>query len=260
MLKIKDVVYSTSLLTRASVTRIEDGDLTALEAKYHLTCLTSLRNRYRSLLRQRQSSHSNLEESQIDARVFVELFTHVENAVADGSFCFKFSSLRQMYENRLGNLGISKEVNKVRFKERVLEYFSNSQEHNDGKNVLLVFEQGMQQMLKKSVGFDYQEDMLILMKAARIVRNDIFLSSGFNFNASRPQGCQKESLPMTLKLLVTMLLRGSDILDQDSSDSQVCLTVAQTFLTARRPPRRKLLLGKVDTHRCMNHLYLSTLG
>ena len=32
----------------------------------------------------------------------------------------------------------------------------------------------MQQTLKKSVGFDYQEDMLILMKTARIVRNDIF--------------------------------------------------------------------------------------
>ena len=93
--------------------------------------------------------------------MFVELFTHVENAVADGSFCFKFSSLRQMYENCLGNLGISKEVNKVRFKERVLEYLSNSQDQNDGKNVLLVFEQGMQQMLKKSVQFDYQEDMLI---------------------------------------------------------------------------------------------------
>ena len=79
----------------------------------------------------------------------------------------------------------------------------------------------MQQMLKKSEGCDYQEDMLILMKAARMIRNDNFSSSGFNFNALFPQGCQKESLPMTLKLLVTMLLRGSDILDQDSEDSQV---------------------------------------
>jgi hypothetical protein len=76
----------------------------------------------------------------------------------------------------------------------------NAQEQNDGKNV---FEQGMQQMLKKSVGCDYQEDMLILMKAARIVRTDIFSSSGFSFNASFPQGCQKESLPTTLKLLAT---------------------------------------------------------
>ena len=150
-----------------------------------------------------------------------------------------------MYENRLGNLGISKEVNKVRFKERVLEYFPNAQEQNDGKNVKLVFEQGMQQMLKKSVGCDYQEDMLILMKAARIVRTDIFSSSGFNFNASFPQGCQKESLPTTLKWLVTMLLRGADILDQDSADSQVCLTVAQTiFFNCKKTTKKKTSTGK----------------
>ena len=100
-----------------------------------------------------------------------------------------------MYENRVGNLGISKEVNKVRFKERVLEYFPNSQEQNDGKNVLLVFEQGMQQMLKKSEGCDYQEDMLILMKAARMIRNDNFSSSGFNFNASFPKDARKNRCP-----------------------------------------------------------------
>lgn len=29
---------------------------------------------------------------------------------------------------------------------------------------------------------------------------------------------------MNLKLLVTMLLRGADIVDQDSSDSQACLS------------------------------------
>ena len=29
------------------LSRISNGDLTALEAKYHLSCLTSLRNKYR---------------------------------------------------------------------------------------------------------------------------------------------------------------------------------------------------------------------
>ena len=33
---------------------LEGGNLIALDAKYHLQCLTSLRNRYRSLLRQRE--------------------------------------------------------------------------------------------------------------------------------------------------------------------------------------------------------------
>lgn len=48
--------------------------------------------------------------------------------LADGIFCFKVSSLRQIYECRLQSLGISKKVNKVRFKERILMYFPNAPE------------------------------------------------------------------------------------------------------------------------------------
>lgn len=82
-----------------------------------------------------------MEESKLEARAFVELITHV---VEDGIFCFKFSSLRQMYQSRLDNLGIS-----TRFAlKNVLS------QQNDGKNLILVFEQGMQQMLK-SLECDY---------------------------------------------------------------------------------------------------------
>ena len=41
---------------------------------------------------------------------------------------------------------------------------------------------------------------------------------------------RQDSVPMTLKLLVTMLLRGADIMDQDSADSQACLSIAQTIV------------------------------
>ncbi len=223
-------LMATELQDTALLTRIEGGDLTAIEAKYYLPCLTTLRNKHRTLLREKQASRSNLQADKIEARAFVELVTHVENSLEDGTFCFKLSLLRQMYENRLCNLGLSKEINKVRFKQQVLAYFPLAQEQNDGKNVILVFEHGMQELLKKSMECHYQENALILMKAARIVRNDIFSSNGFSFNASFPPECQKESVPASLKLLVTLLLRGGDILDQNSDDSQACLSVAQTIL------------------------------
>ena len=81
----------------ALLTRIEGGDLAALEAKYHLSCLAGLRNRHRSLLRQSQSQGSDefLADSKIEARAFVELVTHVENSLKSGTFCFKFSALCQ---------------------------------------------------------------------------------------------------------------------------------------------------------------------
>ena len=83
--------------------------------------------------------------------------------------------LHQIYESCLHDVGISKEINEVHFKERVLNYFPNAQEQNDGKNVTLVFEQGMQQMLKTSMQCStHQQDALILMTATKIVCNEIF--------------------------------------------------------------------------------------
>ena len=135
----------------ALLTRIEGADLAALEAKYHLACLTKTRNKHRSFLRKNEGSNIEEEDGKIKARAFVELISHVENSTENGTFCFKFSVLRQMYENRLHDLGISKEVNKQRFKEQVLTYFPNAQEQNDGENVILVFKEGMQQMFKTSI-------------------------------------------------------------------------------------------------------------
>ena len=198
---------ASDLQDTALLTRIDGGDLTALEAKYHLSCLTGLRNRHRFFLRQSQGSNSDGNEGKIGARAFVELITFVENCVENGTFCFKFSELCQIYESHLHDLGIRKEINKVRFKDRVLDYFPKAQHENDGKNVILVFGQGMQQMLKRSVECsDYQDDALALMKAAKIVRNEIFSSSWFDFNASFPRGCQQQSVPNSLKVLVSLLL------------------------------------------------------
>ena len=71
----------------------------ALDAKYHLACLAGLRNRHRSFIRQNQDSHSShTEDLKTQARAFVELIAYVENAVEDGTFCFKFSLLRQLCE------------------------------------------------------------------------------------------------------------------------------------------------------------------
>ena len=71
----------------------------------------------------------------------------------------------------------TKEINKARFKDRVPNCFPNAQEQNDGKNIILIFEQGMQQMLKTTVeSSNYQEeDALILTKAAKIVRMKLIL-------------------------------------------------------------------------------------
>ena len=95
-------MMATDLQDVSLLARIEGGDLIALEAKYHINCLTELRNRHRSLVRESNYTSSDLhEEEQMKARAFVELLAYIENSVEDGSFFFKLYELRHLYENRL---------------------------------------------------------------------------------------------------------------------------------------------------------------
>ncbi len=73
------VLQETELLGR-----IDGGDLIAKETKYHLKCLTSLRNRYRSHIRKlnqdEEKAHADEENMNI-SRVFVELVSYIEKTV-----------------------------------------------------------------------------------------------------------------------------------------------------------------------------------
>ena len=115
-------------------------------------------------------------------------------------------------------------------KEQVLAYFPRAQEQSDGKHKILVFDLGMQKMMKQAMACDYEGDALLLAKAAKIVRRDVVLHNSFKFDGKFESGCQKESVPSTLKTLVSMLLNGANLKDQDSIDSQASLTISQSIL------------------------------
>ena len=132
---------ATELRETDLMARMESGDLIALEAKYHLQCLTALWNRFRSLVHQNeQEVGGSSEESKVKARALVELFTFVENGVVDGTFYFRFSTLHQMYEEKIWSLGFEKETNRTQLMEKLLAYFPQAQQQSDGKSKILVFE------------------------------------------------------------------------------------------------------------------------
>ena len=56
-------------------------DLVAIEGKYHLSCLTNYRNRYRALLRaQSVTAQSSISSKQANARAFAGLGMYIESA------------------------------------------------------------------------------------------------------------------------------------------------------------------------------------
>ena len=183
---------------RAMVTELQDthhlakisdiGDLIAREAKYHLKCLVNLRNRYRSHVRKSSQLTRDTDEKLIESRVFVELTSYIEKAVDSGTLLFLLSDVHSMYVNRLADFCINKQINKTRLKVSVLEKFPEAQEQHDGKNTVIVFEEGMKNMLRGALKKrDFSEDVAILAKAATIVRKDIFNHDHFTFTGSFPQ-------------------------------------------------------------------------
>ncbi len=52
----------------------------------------------------------------------------------------------------------------------------------------------------------------------------------FHFHGSVPDGCQQESVPTNLKYFVSMLLNGTNLTHQDSTDAHSCLTLSQAIV------------------------------
>jgi len=108
--------------------RMSEGDLIAIEAKYHLKCLISLGNCYRSFCAQKtQDSNDRAEDETMDDSVaFVELVEYIEGCVENGTHLFKLSELSSLYIKRLEDLGIKKIVNKTRLKNALLEHYNGT--------------------------------------------------------------------------------------------------------------------------------------
>jgi hypothetical protein len=216
--------------------RMSEGDLIAIEAKYHLKCLMGLKNRYRSLMAQKTQDTEEEDEKMDESVAFVELIEYIEGCSESGSHMFKLADLSSLYVQRLETLGIKKTINKTRLKNALLEHFKGSlQEQTDGRNTVLVFQEGISCLLKDALKQrDFSADAEILAKAARIVRKDMFLHKGFNFSGCFPMERQLH-LPSSLRSLVSMILNGLDIKDHDKPEKQAFLTVCETiFFNAKK--------------------------
>ena len=102
------------------MSRISGGDIIAIEAKYHINCLVSYKNCYRSMRRAHVSESSSNTEGRrvLQARAFSELISNIEDNIENGTYLFKSSpqylfklkDLHDMFTNRLQALGITKTI------------------------------------------------------------------------------------------------------------------------------------------------------
>ena len=101
---------ATELQDTALLARICGDDLIAIEAKYHYNCLSKHKNRYRNAQEAKQDSTISEDNSIVDAQVFVELVSHIEDSVEAGKFIFKLPELHGLYENHFKTLQVEKQI------------------------------------------------------------------------------------------------------------------------------------------------------
>ena len=222
---------ATALLDTSLLTKQEGSDMVPRKVKYHSQYMVELKNRHRSLERKdEQADRVNLEDQIAEDQAFVELVSYVKETTSEGGpKLFKLSDLAHLNDTRLVQLNVAKEIHKTRLKQRILNYSHQEiQEQSDGRNVVLVFNADMKRIIKDVLSFQQLEsDDLILSKAAKMVRQQIFNRQGFKFNGQFSSHCQQESVPPQLLDLISMVLNGTSIQDQESEVSQACLTIVR---------------------------------
>ena len=104
--------------------------------------------------------------------------------------------------------------------------FGECQEESSGRNVLLVFKEGLKKLLKDCLDTrDFESEALLISKVAKIIRQEIFQWKQFYFSGQFPPNCQSHSIPT-----LSMLINGPNVKNQNSTESQACLTISQLLL------------------------------
>ena len=207
---------------------IAGGDLVAIEAKYHKQCMDAFRVRYRSYTRSQATLSDSTDLSMTDSRVFAEIISFIEMNVADGEYVF---SLADLHKTRLADLGHEKQVNKTRLKNKLLGHYQDyceEQSLGTGKQTVLVFKEGLQKLLTEELeSYDFDKDALSMVHVTKLIRQEMSNKQFHTFDGSFTPHCQDDSVPNSLKVLISMLLYGSNINEQTAGDSQTCLTICQ---------------------------------
>ncbi|KAG7163702.1 Retinol dehydrogenase 7-like [Homarus americanus] len=151
--------------------KLSAGDLIAQEAKYHVQCLVSLYSKAR------QAKVQTIPQGV----ALAELVSYNENAHTDTEAVrvFKLADLTSMYTTRLEQLGTT---------------------HKEGRNVFLVFNEGVRPALRKAYDHDADNDAIHLARAASIVRREMFKMES-SFTGTFDSQCQGSSVPNSLMAL-----------------------------------------------------------
>ena len=212
------------------LSKLSTGDMVALGAKYHSSCLAALYNRARRHSKGRLSQEN--DQCMYHSIALAELISEIQNAKTEEphTTVFKLSDLRKEFCKRLQLQGVTAEnpeIHSTRLKEKLIEAIPGLTAHIKGREVLLAFEEDIGSLISRALPGENNDNALCLERTANIVREEMFNESS-SATGSATQSCQRGSVPQTLLSLVSMILEGPNAKRQlTGKPSQAALTLAQ---------------------------------
>ncbi len=183
--------------------------MVAIDAMYHTKCIVGFYNRVRQNY---SKTNEDQENSKLHAIAFAELVLYIGVQRKQGNIC-SISSGRfmQMYSSKLEDLGAEQHsgVHATRLKDKLEAELPNLISFKQKNNILLTFNKDMGEAVLKACEHDDDSEALLLARASRIIRRDIFAHKNRLFNGSFETNCQESSVPSSFKALVLMILNGS---------------------------------------------------
>jgi hypothetical protein len=232
--------YAYDTLDTGLLAKLSSGDLVSQEAMYHLKCYRELFHNARS---QYYNAETNTSNSQMHGIVLAELISYIQDCHSESEDIkiFKLSDLARLYSNRLQQMGVFTDtpLNVTHLKNRILANIPDLEAHKQGREIHLVFNADLGKLLTKVNGFD--DDAVILSKAATIVRKDLLEHNYQEFGGKFDENCQESSIPQSLKSLIAMILGGPNIETQSAKfvETQAILSIAQLMRFNIAVRRRK---------------------
>ena len=157
----------------------------------------------------------------------------------DSNTVFKLSDLKKLYTERLEQLGgdSSKRINSTHLKNKILSQIPQLEAHNTPNEVVMSFKQDIGDSLLSAGQKRSDNDAVILMRAAQIVRKDIFQIQ-HKFEGSLVDESYNKS-PTSLTALMQMILAGTNITKQIENNKETSIPVQSltqliTFNTMKR--------------------------
>ncbi|VDI48816.1 Hypothetical predicted protein [Mytilus galloprovincialis] len=231
--------YALEVQDTVLLAKLSAGDMISQEAMYHKRCYSNLFNKARP-----QKICDAEEDNQFHGIVLAELVAYIEDSRMDTEVAtiFRLADLLNMYTNRLEQFGIdtSKRLNSTHLKDRILAAIPDLEAHKQGRDVLLIFNEDIGKAIKQALASNYDDEAIILSKAAKIVRKDM-METNTSFKGFFETDCQKKSVPQSLKTLIGMILGGPNIETQSGNfiEAQCTLTIAQLLQFNFSVRRRK---------------------